>query len=549
MKKTFGKWIVYCCAFSIALLVCVSCSDQYTQFEKEEIIPPYITGYSPVPSEIQCIDGNGNAYSVVNVGIGTLFCVMSENLKCTKYSDGTEIAKNDMKELPDGSIMYSFKAIAKLAVNPMYYNEWIDYQGIAPDGWYIPSLNDWQDIAKSTTQNTGILNLAYLNMNNNPLVVETVPTDSIFTYFATSSVGSGNSFLTRIGIRAVNKDKMFVSDGDIIWNGDQSLYYSYVRCIKKEISSEILKCFTSQIYFGDLYYNTNPNAGPVITSDSTISVIVYFANSSGSTIELTLPDYLTAQLSSTTPAGNVQIDLTFKPTKAPYRLEGNVIIKAGNLSHTIAVSGTSYAPLNVTDFDGNTYAVLDLSDGDDLLYFTKTSMVAEHYSDGTSIDANYWGRATTPENNLFYKYAYSAFVGMAGLTDGHSDPAKVNTFNDFSNMQGPCPDGWRIPRQSDWEKVLARGVDLQSLNMTDAVDGESASGTFVPPDFNNGDGSWTGWAVADENPNDNMKAIHLEYTPGNAAPNFNNWTSKATNPDNPWGFVSVRCIRTTPLSK
>ncbi len=223
------------------------------------------------------------------------------------------------------------------------------------------------------------------------------------------------------------------------------------------------------------------------------------------------------------------------------------------LLHVIAlifvINANAQVPIIVQDFDGNTYQVVDLTAGLDTLYFTKTSMIATHYSDGTPIDANYWGRATTPENNLFYKYAYSAFVGMAGLTDGHSDPAKVNTFNDFSNMQGPCPDGWRIPRQSDWEKVLARGVDLQSLNMTDAIDGESASGSFAPPNFNNGDGTWTGWAVADENPNDNMKAIHLEYTPGNAAPNFNNWVSKATNPNNPWGFLSVRCIRTAmPVS-
>lgn len=39
MKEIFSKWID-CCAFSIDLLVFVSCSDDYGQFEKEKVIPP-----------------------------------------------------------------------------------------------------------------------------------------------------------------------------------------------------------------------------------------------------------------------------------------------------------------------------------------------------------------------------------------------------------------------------------------------------------------------------------------------------------------------------
>lgn len=219
------------------------------------------------------------------------------------------------------------------------------------------------------------------------------------------------------------------------------------------------------------------------------------------------------------------------------------------LSHVIAlifvINVNSQVPLTINDFDGNTYEVIDLTDGLDTLYFTKTSMKAEHYSDGTPIDATYWGRATTPENNLFYKYAYSAFVGMAGLTDGHSNPAKVTDFTEFSNMQGPCPDGWRIPTQSEWEMIIERGGGLESLNMTSAVDGNSsASESFTPPDFINGSG-WTGYATAAENAEDYTKAIHLEYGPQNPSPSFQNWSSKATNAENAWGFLSVRCIRTS----
>ncbi len=133
----------------LLLIIVFSCSK-----DDEEIKKSYITG--------TVIDIDGNEYSTIVIGEQTW---MSENLRVTRYADGTEIPlfeddaswdlledNNDDKgyclytnagsmDYSDYGCLYSFAA----AVNGIPY-EVNDVQGVCPDGWHMPSRDDWAEL-------------------------------------------------------------------------------------------------------------------------------------------------------------------------------------------------------------------------------------------------------------------------------------------------------------------------------------------------------------------------------------------------------------------
>ncbi|MCW3786234.1 FISUMP domain-containing protein [Plebeiibacterium sediminum] len=136
----------------LALLVIFSvssCSDDPTE-EKE----PLTIG--------SLVDVDGNVYETIVIGNQTW---MAENLRVTKYSDGTEIPlvveNNAWGDLQDGNVdkaycfydndeeeyggdygaLYTYAA----AMNGAPLIE-VNTQGVCPDGWHIPSESEWHEL-------------------------------------------------------------------------------------------------------------------------------------------------------------------------------------------------------------------------------------------------------------------------------------------------------------------------------------------------------------------------------------------------------------------
>ncbi len=122
-------------------------------------------------------DVDGNAYGMVQIGSQ---CWMSENLRTTKYSDGTPIALGtDISEttayryapddyesnVPTYGYLYNWAAVmngsGSSSANPS------GVQGVCPAGWHVPSSAEW-------TQLTGYVNSQnqYLCGGNNGYIAK-----------------------------------------------------------------------------------------------------------------------------------------------------------------------------------------------------------------------------------------------------------------------------------------------------------------------------------------------------------------------------------------
>ena len=108
------------------------------------------------PSSPTLTDVDGNIYNTVQIGEQ---CWMRENLRTTKYADGTPIEHgsnaspntpywyypmDDAANKPNYGLLYNWPAVVRgvtgSAANPS------GVQGICPDGWHVPSDAEWTQL-------------------------------------------------------------------------------------------------------------------------------------------------------------------------------------------------------------------------------------------------------------------------------------------------------------------------------------------------------------------------------------------------------------------
>jgi uncharacterized protein (TIGR02145 family) len=92
------------------------------------------TDLKTVPSlELAILDYDGNTYKTIEIGSQTW---MAENLKTKHYWDGSDVGyydtNGDQDKISDYGLLYDFGAVN----NPE--------KQIAPDGWRIPTKEDWE---------------------------------------------------------------------------------------------------------------------------------------------------------------------------------------------------------------------------------------------------------------------------------------------------------------------------------------------------------------------------------------------------------------------
>jgi len=90
------------------------------------------------------VDVEGNFYRAVKIGEQ---CWMAENLKTTKYSDGTSISgvyDNGATYLADYGKVYTWAAVMNGATSSNTNPSGV--QGVCPDGWHVPSEAEWQEL-------------------------------------------------------------------------------------------------------------------------------------------------------------------------------------------------------------------------------------------------------------------------------------------------------------------------------------------------------------------------------------------------------------------
>ncbi|WP_162200438.1 fibrobacter succinogenes major paralogous domain-containing protein [Kordia jejudonensis] len=131
------------CMFALLATACASDDDSNDTTE---------------PEVITVTDADGNVYNTITIGNQTW---MLENLKTTKYNDGTPITKwefgMDWASLPDEEGFYQWALTADLNniideelpfdyYGAMYNHFAIESGKLAPDGWRIPTEQDFRQL-------------------------------------------------------------------------------------------------------------------------------------------------------------------------------------------------------------------------------------------------------------------------------------------------------------------------------------------------------------------------------------------------------------------
>lgn len=140
------KKIVLLCATALFAVAC----------EKEDPIQPEDTTTEVVVIPNAVTDIDGNSYDALQIGEQ---CWMKENLRTTRYANGTPISQGNGTSTttaywyyPDNNpsnkttygLLYNWKAVmgssSSSSANPS------GVQGICPDGWHVPSDAEWTQL-------------------------------------------------------------------------------------------------------------------------------------------------------------------------------------------------------------------------------------------------------------------------------------------------------------------------------------------------------------------------------------------------------------------
>jgi uncharacterized protein (TIGR02145 family) len=117
--------------------VVVTDAEAQTKTDSTTILQPNETG--------TVTDVDGNVYKTVKIGNQWW---MAENLKTTRYSDGTPIEnfvyENDTSNIEIYGRLYRWAAAVRNA--PSSNSNPSGIQGVSPQGWHIPSDAEWQEL-------------------------------------------------------------------------------------------------------------------------------------------------------------------------------------------------------------------------------------------------------------------------------------------------------------------------------------------------------------------------------------------------------------------
>ncbi|NQU50939.1 MAG: hypothetical protein HQ522_00195 [Bacteroidetes bacterium] len=103
----------------------------------------------PCPGTPTITDIDGNVYNTVQIGSQ---CWMKENLKTTTYNNGTSIPNvtnaSTWSNLSSGAyVWYSNNNSWKESFGALYnWYAMVDANGLCPDGWHIPSDDEWTEL-------------------------------------------------------------------------------------------------------------------------------------------------------------------------------------------------------------------------------------------------------------------------------------------------------------------------------------------------------------------------------------------------------------------
>ncbi len=383
-------------------------------------------------------DIDGNTYAAVKIGTQ---CWMKENLRTTRYADGTYIQTgtetstsvaykynpdNDTATVKTYGYLYNWRAA--MGKSPSSNSDPSGVQGVCPNGWHLPSTAEW------TAMTSYVSGLSANQCNNTSSYIAKALASTINWHSSSNTCAVGN-------VPANNNNTGFSALPASYYNGStQNLdYYAYFWSSTENNST--------QAYYRQLDYSK-----PNVTNSTNYKYMGYSVRCvEGSGALLVCSDTL------------IEVRDTIKPG-IPYVWHGKTITMAGVHYDSLVTSigcDSIYkliliapVPLStcgtVTDIDGNTYNTVQIGNQ----CWMRENLRTTRYANGTAI---YKGTSTSstvgyryyPGNSAanvaLYGYLYNWRAVMSNSPSSSTNP---------SNVQGVCPNGWHVPSDAEWTELI-----------------------------------------------------------------------------------------------
>ncbi len=465
------------------------------------IITSFSIGTRTCPGTPTVTDYDGNIYNTIQLGDQ---CWLRENMRTTRYSDGTIIPlgtstsatkayrycpDNNPENVPTYGYLYNWRA----AMGGTPRSEEIPsvVQGICPIGWHIPTATEWDQMKDFLSSQS-----AY-NCNENYYTSDYYTGKSI----AHQDGWTGNSAefckvcnmaeqnnSSGLGLRpAGSYDYTYGSNGSYNNFGSRADYWLPQRNTSAEYLnsySKYLDCSSNSLEYGS---STNKglggrsvrcvrgNAAPTVTTLHFSGTNTTTAEGEGAVISdggFTVSSRGVCWSTSHNPTvndnhtvdgmgvGHFTSTITGLTPRTTYYVRTYATNCIGTVYGDEAVFTTYHNDtdgkpcpnaVTVADVDNNIYPTVQLG----AQCWMAENLRTTHYADGTYIT---YGEGSSSSNEAYRYCPYGASINlypggflynwtavMGGAAASSANP---------SGVQGICPDGWHLPSKAEWTQLL-----------------------------------------------------------------------------------------------
>ena len=449
----------------------------------------------PCPGSHTISDIDNNVYNTVQIGSQ---CWLAENLRTTKYADGTPVAlgidtstttayrynpSNNANNVATYGYLYNWKAVmhnsSSSSANPS------GVQGICPTGWHVPSDAEWTQLISYVKGHP-----AYFCDDSNRIAKALAGTAEWYSSSNDCAVGNDLSSNNMTGFSAKTAGYRYgsgysnsrsyayfwsatdASNGNAwcrnlyynnatVGRSSSSKFYGYsVRCLRDDNSISAFPTVTTDTVSN--VTDTSATCGGSVTAGSGTTVTdrgVCWSTSPN-------PDLADNHTSNGSGTGSFISNLT---DVEPYHIiyvrayatttYGTVYGNEVSFSTVVNPNGDSLScpetPI-IMDIDGNYYNTVQIGGQ----CWMRENLRTMNYADGTPVpqidnvvNGSTWHYPNNDESNkVTYGLLYNWHAVMRGASASNATP---------SGVQGVCPDGWHVPSNVEWN-MLSEYVKSQS---------------------------------------------------------------------------------------
>ena len=393
-------------------------------------------------------DTDGNVYLTVKIGEQVW---MAENLKTTKYNDGTSIPNVTNNAawvgLTTGAYCWYNNDVNNKNIYGALYNWYaVSTNKLAPEGWHIATDSDWSTLSNYLGGNVlsggklkEIGTTHWLSPNNgatNESGFSALPGGYRYDGGSFTLITAGGYWWSSTVSSVTTAQSLGLGyDSSDLHRGSGYKYGGFsVRCILGNLS-------TPTITTADISNKTETSAttGGNITSDGGSPVTargVCWSTSQNPTTAI-------SKTTNGTGTGSFSSNITGLTANTTYYVRAYATNSVGtSYGNQVSFTASQSASQTVTDVEGNIYNTVTIGTQVWMVENLKTTK----YNDGTAIpnitDNSTWAALTTGaycwnNNDINFKVIYGALYNWFAVNTGKL-----------------CPASWHIPTDSEWTTLI-----------------------------------------------------------------------------------------------